>query len=348
MIYWFVFLLISLLLAFVSTSKKFDHKTREISKFLLITTVICFSGFRDGLGQDYEGYYLNLYEGNYLDITYYEPLLALIANLIYYTNISPHFFFLFCALFTNILFFKSFYRYENVFIIIFIYLTGTIFFFNTFNLVRQMFAASIFMYSVKYIEKKMFIKYFICILIASTMHISSLFLIPLFFIINKMYPHFIYFIILVLSIVLGQVITIDLVPYLSKFVNLYEIYLQSDTSDTSGLLTLFFNLYLIVFIIFKKSLFTNSRNIIAFNLFFIAVVLYNLIPSFFYIFRFAIYFIIFAPIVLPFLGKIIGKRISDSILILIFGSILVFFLYNGLDNDSIVPNKLLPLSIILD
>lgn len=348
MLYWIVFLLFSLFFAHISTDNRFDKKIREITKLLLIITVIIFSGFRDGLGEDYQGYYYNLINGRYLNITFYEPLLSLIANLIYYTKLSPLFFFLFCAIVTNVLFINTFYRYENAFIIIFIYLTATIFFFNTFNLVRQMFAASIFMYSVRFIEDKKFIKYLICILVASTMHFSSIYLIPIYFLVNGTYSRTIYFIILFASIILGQILTIDLASIFSKYINTYEVYFESEITYSSGLLTLFFNLHLLFFIIFKDKVFTNSRNTIVFNFFFIGVILYNMITSFFYIYRFSIYFIIFAPIVIPALGKIIGKYKSDIILILVFGIMMFLFLYNGIDNKIIVPNRILPLSSILD
>lgn len=348
MLYWIVFLLFSLFFAHISTDNRFDKKIREIAKLLLVISVIIFSGFRDGLGEDYEGYYINLVNGGYLNITFYEPLLSLIANLIYYTKLSPIFFFIFCAVITNVLFINTFYRYENAFIIIFIYLTGTIFFFNTFNLVRQMFAASIFMYSVRFIEDKKFIKYLICILIAYTMHFSSIYLIPIYFLVNRVYSHTIYFIILIASIILGQIITIDLTSILSRYINAYEVYFESEVSYSSGLLTLFFNLYLLFFIIYRNKIFIDSKNTIVLNLFFIAVILYNMISLFFYLYRFSIYFIIFAPIVIPLLGKVIGKYKSDIILILVFGIMMFIFLYNGIDNNIIVPNRILPLSSIFD
>ncbi|HBT85780.1 MAG TPA: hypothetical protein DEB12_07730 [Porphyromonadaceae bacterium] len=348
MLYWIIFLLISLTLAYLSTSSKFEKRVREIAKCLLIIFVVYFSGFREGLGQDYEGYYQNLINGSYLDISNHEPLLSLIANLIYYTNLSPHFFFLFCSLVTNLLFFKSFYRYQNTFIIIFIYLTGTIFFFNTFNLVRQMFAASIFMFSTKYIENKNFFKYLFCIVIASTMHISSLFLLPVYFIARKNFPNFVYIITLGLSIIFGQILVVDLSVLLSKFMNLYEVYLNTDISTSSGLLTLFFNLYLVLFLLFKNRLLLKTKYIIVFNMYFVGVILYNLIPSFFYIFRFAIYFIVFAPIALTFSSKIIGRYLSNFILILVFSIMFFMFLYNAADNNRVVPNKILPLNIMVD
>lgn len=348
MLYWIIFLTISLILAHFSIHHRYEKKIRLIAKYLLLIVVVYFSGFRDGLGQDYNNYYRNLIDGTYLNITYYEPLLGLIANLIYFTNLSPIFFFLFCATITNVCFFKIFYKYENTLIIIFIYLTGTIFYFNTFNLVRQMFAASIFMYSTMYIKERNFFKYLFSILLAASMHISSLFLIPVYFFGNRNFPQYLYIIILFLSILFGQVLIIDLVPILSKLTNLYEHHLTTNVSASSGMLTLFFNLYLILFIIFKRSILVTRNDIIAFNMFYIGVIFYNLVPSFYYIFRFAVYFIVFAPVVLVVSSRIINKHLSNLILIMVFGVLFFLFLYNGIDNIQIVPDKILPLKSIFD
>lgn len=67
---------------------------------------------------------------------------------------------------------------------IFIYVTST-FYFISMNLVRQSITISIFFYSIKFIKEKKLKSYLITILIASTIHLTALIFIPIYFIANK-------------------------------------------------------------------------------------------------------------------------------------------------------------------
>lgn len=58
------------------------------------------------------------------------------------------------------------------------------FYFATMNGIRQWLAISLFMYSYKFIIKKDFLRYSVCIIIASLFHISAITLLPFYFIIN--------------------------------------------------------------------------------------------------------------------------------------------------------------------
>lgn len=350
MIIWSIFLTFALILTALSLDKNLSEHSRKFYQLSLILLLIWFSGFRDGLGQDYEGYYENLKNGANLSFTTNEPLFSLFANIVYYTSFSSQFFFLVMAIITNTLLINSFYRYNNTFIIIFIFLTCVIFYFNTFNLVRQMCAASIFVYSVRYIENKQIFKYLVLILAAISIHASAIFLVPVYFIINRNIPKNVILFILILSIYIGQIKQINLLPLLSKYIPLYSYYLDEGKliTTSSGFLTLFFNLCLILLLFCKKIISSDIKNNIAFNLFFIGVILYNLIPSFFYIFRFAIYFIIFAPIILPSLKYVISKQLSLILLITCFGLMFGNYIYKNLDNKKVIPDKILPISSIFD
>ncbi|MDO9594870.1 MAG: EpsG family protein [Lutibacter sp.] len=349
MLYWITFIIIALFFNFISADKKLDPNIRKFAQICLILVVVYFSAFRDGLGQDYDGYFDLLMNGYFNEYTLKEPGFSFLSNIVYYTELSPVFFFLIMALMTNYLFINSFNRYNNTFLIIFIYLTGSIFYFNTFNLVRQMGAASIFMYGIRFIENRKLLPYVLCVLLAASFHISAILLLPIYFIVNRAFSNKLLTSVLVISIIVGQILKFNLTSFLGQYFMVYYWYFEDEAIivGESGYLTLFFNLVLILLIFYKK----RSQEIkykVVFNLFFIGVFLYNLIPSFHYIFRFATYFIVFAPIVLPSLDKTFPKRVWTYILILGFGTMFFITLYSSLDNKKIIPDKLLNLESVFD
>lgn len=347
MLYWILFLIITIV--FAQLSIKFENSEKYFFKFLLFTSVIYFSAFRDGLGEDYHNYEDLLQYGELLDYSFKEPGYSFMANIVYYTNFSSVLFFLIFAIITNFLFIKGFFRYDNTFLAIFIYLTGTIFYFNTFNIVRQMCSASIFMFAIKYIENNNLKKYVLAILSASLFHVSAIILIPFYYILKPIYNKNVLLALLIGSILLGQVFRVDMTSILSQFIPIYEIYFDDENivNSESGYLTLFINLVLLGILLFDKSNKSIKDNI-AFNLFFIGVLFYNLIPSFFFIYRFAVYFIVFCPIVLPTLNKVLPKKIWSLTLILGFGVMFFLFLVQNEKNLKINPTRILPLESLFD
>lgn len=351
MLYWIAFLALALVFTSFSLNNNLDKNIRKVFKILLILLLIYFSGFRDGLGQDYLGYEMDIKYGYNSVISLYEPMYSILVLLINHTFLSSKFFFLFMAIITNVLFVTSFYRYKqkNTFLIMFIYLFGVIFYASSFNLVRQMCAASIFVYGIKYIKDRNFIKYLLFVLIAASIHASAIFLIPVYFIANKIYSNSILIFLLVLSIYLGQTVVINDVSSLSRFLLSYDRYVTVESPDTSsGYLTLFFNICLFLLIIRKEKLITNCNLNIEFNLFFIGVILYNLMPSLYMIFRFAIYFIMFAPIVLPYLHVVFPKQLAYTFLVLFFSVLFSYYMYRNIDNPRVIPSKILPITSIFD
>ena len=98
----------------------------------------------------------------------------------------------------------------------------------------------------------------------------------------------------------------------------------------------------------KEKISSDTKYNIVFNLYFIGVFLYNITPSFYLIFRFSIYFIIFAPIVLANLLIVINKKLSCLILISGFSVLFGSFIYENFNNKLVIPDKILPITSIFD
>lgn len=348
MLYWLFFIVVSISLSYFATDQKIEIEFKNYAKILLFLFISWFSGFRDGLGSDYLTYTDRLLGRSYLEYGI-EPAFSIFANLVHYTILAPVFFFLTTAIITNYLFLKSFFRYDYTFYIIIVYLLTPLFFFDTFNAVRSMFAASIFVYSCKYIESKEFIKYLSCILIAFTIHFSALLLLPFYFIGRKDFTKIFLTITLISSYVIGSVIKISIDAILIKIIPFYAVYTFRDTQHQgTGLLNIIFNL-IILLLIYKKQLITTStRNLIPFNLFFIGIVLSNFMPSFFYVSRVAMYFIVFGSIVIPMLINIFDKKLIKVSIIVLFLLLFSNFLFRNINDKSIVPKKILPIESLVD
>jgi len=221
-------------------------------------------------------------------------------------------------------------------------------YYGSFNLVRQACAIAFFVYSTKYIEGKMPLKYIGMILLGSTIHLSALFLLPFYFIATQKISKLFSFILLIGSFLVGWIIEIDLNSLFSHFSFHYDYYFNRDESMTgSGFFTYFYNVIMFILILNKERIVNNKRYNIAFNLALIGVVLFNFIPSMYFLFRFAAYFQIFIIIITPMLIEIHNKKLVKSLIILVCSFIFIYFITINNDDKLIVPDKMLPLSSII-
>jgi transmembrane protein EpsG len=348
MIYWFIFICISIALSYLVTDPEIDIQFRNYNKVLLLLFIFWFSGFRDNLGSDYPTYTDRLLGSAYLNFGI-EPTFSVFANIIYYTSLSPVFFFLIMAIVTNYLFIISFFRYNYTFYILIIYLLTPLFFLDTFNAVRAMCAASIFVFSCKYIESKEFFKFLFSILLAFSIHLTAIFLLPFYFIAKLNLNKLVLSLILITSFILGTIIKINFNAFFLKVIPYYSVYTYRDTQHSgSGLLNIIFNLILLLLIYKKQAITTSIKNIIVFNLFFIGIVLSNFMPSFFYISRFAMYFIVFGAIVIPMLIKIFNKKLMKVSIIVLFLLLFSNFLARNINDKTFIPKKMLSIESLID
>lgn len=346
--YWLLFLVISISLSYFATNPKIDFHFRSYCKVLLFLFIFWFSGFRDNLGSDYPTYNERLLSTTYLDFGI-EPAFSVFSNIIYYTELTPVFFFLIMAIVTNYLFINSFFRYEYSFYVILVYLLTPLFFLDTFNAVRAMCAASIFVYSCKYIESRDFKKFLISILFAFSIHLSAIFLLPFYFISRLNLNKIVLTLILISSFIIGTIIKIDFDAFFLKFIPFYSVYTYRDTQhDGSGLLNIIFNLILIILIYKKQLVTTSTKNTIVFNLFFIGIFFSNFMPSFFYISRFAMYFIVFGSIVIPMLINISSKKVMKISIVVLFLLLFSNFIFRNSDNITFIPQRILPLDSLVE
>ena len=165
-------------------NKKTSFWSLEILLLLLVFATL--SGLRWNVGVDYLEYLnnfnrvgLNL-EGRFTEISfkYFTRLLAI-------NGIHFSFYFGIISFFQLYFIYKLFQNEKYLYPFLAIIILFGPEFLSWMNGIRQMLAATIFVWSIQFIKNKEFIKYLLVILFASTIHLSAIVLISIYFIPSK-------------------------------------------------------------------------------------------------------------------------------------------------------------------
>ena len=202
---------------------------KVISVILICIPLVCVAGFRYKVGTDFNVYYwgfnsipkmsLNFLLGNnYSDFIPFERGFSILIWLIACINKNPQFIVFVTSAINIVLIISILRKYsKNYTLSIYLYITSMLYY-SAFNGIRQWIASAVLFCGIKYLIERDFKKYILFILIASTIHISALIMIPVYFIANfKPFGKNI-FIVLVVFIV----ISVFLSAFLSNFTNLVE------------------------------------------------------------------------------------------------------------------------------
>ncbi len=325
-VYHIAFLLSSFL-AFVSTKKIvcFSSKARQYS-FLLgfcYLIILLLNGTRDGVGTDYEHYtwVFNIArKGEVYAIV--EPGYWFI-NVLFKNFEYGHRFVLGLMCTMTYLVFFLLAKEEKVIplLIPFLFSFGFIFFSN--NIVRQSFAITLFIYSIRYIERKKFWKYLVSVLIIFLFHTSAILLIP-FYWIGKIRLNKSYWIIMIFSSVIMYRLNIfhivirsiaSLIPKYKHFIGLAG---HDEFQGGMGL-----SMILLIFLgisvaLFAKYMQNNKRHQIYFNLFMIGICFSIMLFSSAYFYRFTFYLFYIILLLIPILIKNIEKKNMKRIVFTFF------------------------------
>lgn len=214
-----IYILIILILLLLYRSEL----TKDTKIAFTLILLIFISGFRDGVGTDY-----NMYKDIFYNIHHIENIYAggveigfeLINKIAYGIYENHVLLFLITSIIIigltikNICDYSKFYSYSVILFIMMGY------YHSSFNGVRQHLAMAIGMFALRYILKKDFIKYLICIIIAMMFHKTALILLPIYFIINIKLSKKHYYISLGLAIIVGlssDIIIYQILPIISPY-----------------------------------------------------------------------------------------------------------------------------------
>jgi len=292
MIYFIIFCII-LFFAILDYDKKLNIKSRNYAFYILFFVFWLTAGLRYETGVDWRGYTGFFNDLDFKKIIWnishlrfydqYEFGYILINVLVKAFSNNIQWLFLIIAFSTNLLLFSSIKEYSNhIFLSLLIYF-GCIYFILDMSGIRQCISLNIFLYSLRFVDGNNFVKYLFAILAASLFHITSLLLIPVFFIIKIKFRSWI----LLLFVVLGVVISISEIRWIMPFIEkiskilgneaisdkLYRYSIRGDTRIFG--MGFILNLLIFIFCILeRKKLSANKMYDIFLNLYLISIFFY--------------------------------------------------------------------------
>lgn len=194
------FIIIGMILLFSIVFEKFRNINLNVIFYIsLVFSLVFFTGLRGNIEPDYENY-LDIFNNSKLGINLgVEPGFYYLNSFISNWGLDFQWVIFLMALFTVIIKINFFIKNSKNYLFSFLIYYCSMFFLYDFIAIRQALAMAIFMISVPYIVERKFLPYLICIIFASTFHLSALVLLPIYFFIHLSFNKFIFYIILLLS-----------------------------------------------------------------------------------------------------------------------------------------------------
>lgn len=310
---------------------------RKISKSIIYFLFLClfvFSAIRYDIGRDYDSY-LTIFE-NPDKMQTSEKGFMLFNGLLKNLGFSVQSVIIVFSAITLI--FAFLYIEENSSdksLSIFIFFTFSPFYLGSLNTIRQALAIYVFLYSVKYIKSRKFVRYFLHIVaIAFFAHKSAVILIPLYFVLNHRWNNFFKLSLIIFSILITKILDliIDATPY--------AIYLlgESGTNFLSPVFLVdFIVCFSIAFFLRKSFVYKEYYNIAFLSLCVLIMgVLMNGNPVFVLIARINEYFLASIIVLVPeIIKRFKSKQIIYSVCILGFSLIYILSIcINGEANQN--------------
>lgn len=232
----------------------------------------------------------------------------------------------------------------------------SVYFLYDFIAIRQALALSVFLLALPYLIKRDIVKYFILVILASTIHISATILLPLYFIIHRNISVIILYGIVIVCLFLNLTeIKVSLLSYLSGVLPIpattldkMDIYSLEDEFASVSIKQFGFAF---LFILFKNKLAEYKMANVYINIFVIGILLatlFNEIPQFAY--RTKAYFLWTDVILIVMIVKIIAKKsVMLTVLLYLVIAIIYTFTMNGfIESVSERGNYFFPYKIFMD
>lgn len=333
-----MYIYIILVILILILGKRIKKNQYNIYDFILIAFMILISGLRYGIGTDYAMYnsmYFNQNQSNTAKVEIGYKILMKLAAPIF--GAKSYLFFLLCATITVIPIYTTIKKYSNKPGESIFYFVTLGFYTLSFNMVRQSIAMAITFFALRYLFDRKLLKYMITILVASTFHITSLIMIPMYWISKIKFSQIANFGIVLLLLFSGIMFN-AIFGYVTTKIPQYAMYAKYDNT-IAGIGTYLVNITYIALIVFavinrKKIEQRNSNyfyiiNMIIYSIFFIALSIKSTLFA-----RLIYYWFMPIVIVIPeYILCIIGNKRNTVQFVMVLAFCLFYFLniysFNG-------------------
>ncbi|EOU1560125.1 EpsG family protein [Clostridium perfringens] len=315
--------------------RKDDKKISIIAIMVVIILLSIISGSRTEFVDT--GAYIHLYKSidniNIFNDSY-EFGFVIIFKILHYVSKNPQFMLFITAFITNFLFLITLRRYSKGCyseLIIYMYITGGTFI-SAMNGMRQYLAAAILFYFTYLIEKKSTYRYILVCLLCATIHISSLIMIPIYFLVNiKAFSKK-----TIILILFSSIFIIFFYPIINFLYGViggkFAGYKSFNEGGANLIRILVKSVPLVLAFIYRKLFDRNKFNVDLFinmsllNVLIMIISLYNWIFA-----RFAIYLDLYNLILLPYIMKsLVYKREKKLVYYLFLIFYFIFFYYEAI------------------
>lgn len=295
---------------------------------LVIAVLSLVSGLRWQVGTDYINYailYEDIRTGGYAAVADQGIEIGFVAVCSFFSLFtqSPYAMFLFFAFVINILIVLALRDNSSLFWFAVVLYLLKYTYYSTFNILRQSCAMAIVFYGTKYITKGEFKKYLICVLLASTFHVSALIMLPVYFFVRlKAWSKGVLAVSLVLS--LFYVFYDRLMPVIYSIIGntaygKYEAVIAAEDRGSSILRVVVAGAPVVLAVIFRKRLAQRiGHSNIAVNMCLIALFMALLSQKELYFGRLGAYFNIYKLLLLPYFVQIFEDRRMRFCVLLLF------------------------------
>lgn len=221
MIVYSIMFLISVLFSFLAYSNGKHYYRRMIYTIIAFLPFIIVASVRYDVGTDYMFRnvpdYQNMVLGN--DVPNLEPLFKIIIRFCILFSKDYVILFVVTSIIMYTLFAITVGKYsKNIILSIIVFVFGT-YYFKSLNLVRQFLGMSVMFFAYRYILDKKYIKWFICLVIATLLHTSCLLYIITLFFDKKVFKLRYLIILIVLILTIGYPALVGFLSILGKFGN---------------------------------------------------------------------------------------------------------------------------------
>ena len=307
----------------------------------MFISILIVSGFRYNVCTDFKSYEILFENVDNYDITNSVFELGyLILNKITKLLINDsQVIFLITSLIVLILIVRTVYKYSSKLELSMYLFINLYFYYESLNIIRQYIAIAVMFYAVKYVYNRNFIKYILCILVASLFHTSAIFSFPIYFMYNFKLTN-----VKILKGLLVSMIILNLVQpvfnIISLFIPRYSYYSGGELFSTGTyrsiiiMGTIFFIAY-----IKRKTLIQNDyKNNLYINVLFIAFMLSFMgLKSVLFI-RIMVYFSIYSIMIIPNIVNTFDTKLKPIIYLLVITISYVYaYLLLSINDGGVLP-----------